>query len=313
MLWNAIDNFMELRLTTDTSRAGYRSRLGAWFRHLDVVWGAEPDAARVLAATGTDFENFVKSLRKRRGQKPRSVGISESVSDRTIYSYKAAVKSMYQFLIRKRFLQFNPVDEADIKLLPYRNKKRPTTLIPFDKVQAMIHAVELQSTRYRDRAYIALSFASGVRRGEIHNLKIGNVKRNKDGDLHLWLQGTKNGEDEDQAVAPFAWPHIEKYLEQRRHEGARDADYLFASRDGSQLGYHTLYQRFKRICELVGLDPRQYSPHSTRATGITKLLDDGVPHREVQAFSRHSSIQMVELYDKRFLGVSNSPAKGLNF
>jgi integrase len=55
------------------------------------------------------------------------------------------------------------------------------------------------------------------------------------------------------------------------------------------------------------------SPHSARATAITKLLADGLPHRLVQEFSRHSSIQMVELYDKRRVGVEDNPGAKLKF
>ncbi len=55
------------------------------------------------------------------------------------------------------------------------------------------------------------------------------------------------------------------------------------------------------------------SPHSARATAITKLLDSGFSHRDVQEFSRHASVQMVEIYDKRRLQVDESPAKKLEF
>lgn len=64
---------------------------------------------------------------------------------------------------------------------------------------------------------------------------------------------------------------------------------------------HTLYGSWVRALTRAGLDPRHYTPHSARATAITKLLADGVPHREVQEFSRHSSVRMVERYDKRVL------------
>ena len=69
----------------------------------------------------------------------------------------------------------------------------------------------------------------------------------------------------------------------------------------------------KEYCECVGLDPDQYSPHSARATGITKMLEQGIPHRQVQEFSRHSSVRMVELYDKRRIQIDHNPAKVLEY
>ena len=55
------------------------------------------------------------------------------------------------------------------------------------------------------------------------------------------------------------------------------------------------------------------SPHSARATAITKLLSDGFSHREVQEFSRHASIQMVEVYDKRRISIDDNPASDLDY
>jgi integrase len=71
-----------------------------------------------------------------------------------------------------------------------------------------------------------------------------------------------------------------------------------------------LYLLFKQYCMAAGAG-MYVTPHSARATAITKLLSDGVPHRVVQEFSRHASIQMVEWYDKRRFDVEQSPAKGL--
>ena len=60
-------------------------------------------------------------------------------------------------------------------------------------------------------------------------------------------------------------------------------------------------------------DAASTGAHSARATAITRLLAEGIPHREVQEFSRHASIQMVELYDKRRIGVDKNPGRGLDY
>jgi integrase len=74
----------------------------------------------------------------------------------------------------------------------------------------------------------------------------------------------------------------------------------------------TIYRIFKEYAAKVGLPP-DMAPHSARATAITKLLSDGMSYREVQEFSRHSSIQMVEHYDKRTWAIDKSPSKSLRF
>ncbi len=52
---------------------------------------------------------------------------------------------------------------------------------------------------------------------------------------------------------------------------------------------------------------------STRATAITKLLTDGFDHKFVQKFSRHSSTQMVDVYDKRRLDIEDKPRLKLDY
>ena len=73
-----------------------------------------------------------------------------------------------------------------------------------------------------------------------------------------------------------------------------------------------MYNLFISLSKKAGVKGT-VTPHYASATAITKILADGVPHREVQEFSRHASITMVEHYDKRRFGVDKSPAKGLKF
>ena len=73
-----------------------------------------------------------------------------------------------------------------------------------------------------------------------------------------------------------------------------------------------VYLLFKHYCQVVGAGTHA-TPHSARATAITKLLADGIPHRQVQEFSRHASIQMVEWYDKRRFSVDENAGVGLEY
>lgn len=312
-LWKLIDNFLELKLNTKHSRDGYLSRFKEWCRFLGGIWGTDTAAELIRNATGEHVENYIKLLRKRTGQNSRTPGVPNTVSDSTIDNKLTAITSIYNYLVRKDFTPHNPVYKAEFSLKPKRYRKRPTSMIPYEKVEEMIYSIDIDKTCFRDRAYIALSFGAGLRRGEIHQLRVGNVKWAQNGNMYVVLTGTKNNIDENQAVAPFAHMHINQYLEQRRYERATENDFLFAKPNGDQLNYYTLYHRFRSALLRVGLCVKQHSPHSTRATGITKLLDDGLSHRQVQEFSRHASVEMVEVYDKRRRCLVSNPANNLKF
>jgi integrase len=194
-------------------------------------------------------------------------------------------------------------------------------MISFDLVMSIVTAPDAQSPKgVRDRAILALLFGGALRRSELTQLRIGDVRQSSNGTSFLYLRSTKAKVDAQQALPKWSVTYLLAHLEQRRAEGGSEHDYLFVGYTGqggkvpsstaiSDVG---VYQLFKNYCSAVGAGP-YVTPHSARATAITKLLTDGIPHREVQAFSRHASIQMVEHYDKRRFDVEKSPAKGLTF
>jgi integrase len=124
----------------------------------------------------------------------------------------------------------------------------------------------------------------------------------------------------EQAVPKWAANHLWSLIEERKKEGAKDADYVFLgytgrggqTRSDKPISDTGVYLLFKHYCQVVGVGTHA-TPHSARATAITKLLADGIPHRQVQEFSRHASIQMVEWYDKRRFSVDENVGVGLEY
>lgn len=86
--------------------------------------------------------------------------------------------------------------------------------------------------------------------------------------------------------------------------GAARTDLLFPL---SRVG---LWKIIKKRSAEIG---ENFSPHDLRAAAITDMLDGGVSHREVQIFSRHKSVQMVELYDRRRRDLKDAPQKNFPF
>lgn len=200
-------------------------------------------------------------------------------------------------------------------------RKRPTQMIDFELVMEIVCAPPSDTAKgRRDRAILATLFGGGLRRGEVVALRIGDVKRTPSGTTYLYLRHTKAKKDAEQALPTWAANHLWELIHDRKKNGATDADFLFVGFSGKggtavttkPMSDTGVYLLFKQYCMAAGAGSHA-TPHSARATAITKLLADGIPHREVQEFSRHSSIQMVEWYDKRRFGVEDSPAKDLSY
>ena len=339
-LWVRLEAFLAMRApkTYET----YLGVLREWSRFLGAELGTPSAADRLTSATDLHAMAYLKWLAQRPGHRPRGrtsrantaalqthtaarkkkTGLEFEQSNATIHKKVAALRRIYRMLLSANFLSENPFDTDRVKPPPRDSgRKRPTEMVPFDRVLALIQQAEGPTPKQaQDRAILSCLFGGGLRRSEILALRVGDVRRTAKGTRFLYLRATKAGKDAEQALPPWAAAAIEKHLENRIAQEAQEGDPLFTSFRGrggitpsgrgiSASGVHKL---FKLYCRAAGLGDR-YSPHSARATAITRLLDAGIPHREVQEFSRHSSIQMVEVYDKRRIGIEQNPAKKLSY
>jgi len=216
----------------------------------------------------------------------------------------------------------NPFDGDRVPPPPKdAGRKRPTEMIDFSKVMEIVAAADDSTPKgLRDKAILSAFFGGGLRRSEVIGLRVGDIRRSPAGTCYLYLRSTKAKKDAQQALPDWAALVVEKLAAARKAAGASEADHLFVGFSGPGGKIETnrpispvgLYELFKTYCLRAGAG-EFVSPHSARATAITRLLAEGIPHRQVQEFSRHSSIQMVELYDKRRLGVDQNPGKGLKY
>jgi integrase/recombinase XerD len=191
-------------------------------------------------------------------------------------------------------------------------------MVKFEQVRAMLGAPNVAVPKgIRDRAILSIMFGAGMRVGEILELRLSDVKHTELGTMVLELRATKAGKDARQPLPFWAQSAVHELYMLRLDQGAAPTDYLVNSYEHttptqaamSPQGVHKLFMSYARK---AGVDA-YVTPHSARATAITKLLADGKSHREVMEFSRHSSVVMVEGYDKQVRGVEENPGLDLEF
>ena len=346
-VWLRISAFFSLK--SPATRVTYSGIVTEWCRFLGAEPGTNKSAALLLGATDLHAIAYRKFLETKPGEKPRyqsgpapakvttraiaksagqarakkKDGLDATQSNATIAKKFAALRRIYRMLMASNVgLSENPF-EADRVPPPPKDagRKRPTQMIDFDLVMDIINLPDVSMPKgRRDRALLAVLFGGGLRRSEVVAIRIADVRRTSSGTTYLYLRHTKAKRDAEQALPPWAAEPVWELIRERKTSGAGDADYVFVGFTGRAGATVTtkpmsdtgLYLLFKQYCMAAGAGSFA-TPHSARATAITKLLTDGIPHREVQEFSRHSSIQMVEWYDKRRFDVEQSPAKGLSF
>lgn len=344
-MWLRISAFLSLK--SPATRVTYSGIISEWCRFLGTEPGTNASAAKIVAATDLHAIAFRKYLEGMPGERPRfqssmprsaskeilisrrdgrgkkKDGLESTQSNATIHKKFAALRRIYRMLVASNVgITENPF-EADRVPPPPKDagRKRPTQMIDFDLVMEIISAPDPATAKgRRDRALLALLFGAGLRRSEVVSLRVGDVRRTSTGTTYLYLRHTKAKRDAEQAVPDWTARFLSDWIKDRQAQNASDGDHLFIGFSGQggkaptdrKMSDTGLYLIFKQYCLAAGAGA-YVTPHSARATAITKLLSDGVPHRVVQEFSRHASIQMVEWYDKRRFDVEQSPAKGLSY
>lgn len=317
-----------------TTQRTYVSIIKEYSAFLGAAAGTKASAELISIAAPVHALAYVQQLKRQRGQTPRMSRLarragkppptsgSSTHSPATIAKKIMCLRKLYEVLIAHGC--YDKANPFSPHLVPVPNpkggRKRDTEALDFKEVPIVIDAIDDGPRAARDRAILCALFGGGLRRGEVVKLVVGDVARTHAGTTYLSLRNTKDGGDHQQALPEWAADAVWQLVEERLESGAAHDDPLFVTwtgRGGSiatdrPMSDASVYLIFRRACDAAGLSGA-YTPHSARATAITKLLADGTPHREVQEFSRHKSVQMVEWYDKRRFGVDKSPAKGLNF
>ena len=343
-VWLRLSGFLSLR--SPKTQETYLGIVREWCRFLGHEPGTSACAAALLSARDIQAIAYRSWLERRPGEKPRiqraelsssreiaasrpgirqrkKDGLEHTMSNATIAKKFAALRRIYRMLISSGLHPHENPFDSDVVPAPPKDsgRKRPTEMLDFSDVKRLIElADEMTPKGLRDKAILSVLFGGALRRSEAAMLRIGDVRHSSSGTLYLYLRATKAKKDARQALPAWAAATVSRLLAARRKENAADGDFLFISYTGKGGSVPTrdpitgsgIYKLFCHYCHAAGLGD-SLTPHSARATAITKLLADGIPHREVQEFSRHSSIQMVELYDKRRIGVDQNPAKKLDY
>lgn len=345
LVWQRIAAFLSSR-SSNTQRT-YKGILEEWVKFL----GAEPYSAEsaqaLLSVSETRVAAYQHWLKKQPGIAPKLKsssaatptttavavvnnskaeprdGLQTSLANSTIIKKFAALRRIYRMLVSADIgLTKNPFGSDNIALpSKHTGEKRPTAMIPFHEVEKILAVPGKETAKARrDSAILALLFGCGLRRSEICSIRVGDLKQSVAGTPYVHLRNTKGKRDADQPIPEWALSKVQEVLQDRESAGAQPGDFLFVSFRGpagltptsKPISSAGLYELFKNYCGLAGVSV-DAAPHAARATAITKLLADGLSHREVQEFSRHASVQMVEVYDKRHFGVDKNPGKKIKF
>jgi integrase/recombinase XerC len=205
----------------------------------------------------------------------------------------STLRSFYRFLVRERLAPGNP---ARTVASPRKPKRLPQVL-PEEEAAALVEA-PLRTDgplALRDRAFLELLYASGLRVSELTGLDVAHV------DLAERLVRVL-GKRRKERIVPFgssAAEALRRYLDAgrpglaSRSRGGRGA--LFLNARGGRLSTRSVARRIARWVLVAGL-PRHVHPHVLRHSFATHLLGNGADLRGIQELLGHASLSTTQRY-----------------
>lgn len=241
----------------------------------------------------------------------------QSYCPKTVIRKLAAITSYCAFLIEKGLMSANPT--AHIKR-PKDEVITATNDLSDDQVKTVIDSVDLsKKSGPLHKAILVLLFSTGMRKGELINLKFENYQEHQGLKIIQFLG--KRGKVSRVPLHPIAICHLEHYLQYMKSKGQQleNGDYLFQG-----LGNNTNSQTNKKLqatsidyiikyhCRKVGITAN-ITPHSARATVIGSLLESGCDLYKVSQLVNHSNVKTTQGYDKRKKNLVDSPVFKLKY
>ncbi len=280
--------------------ATFEQAAEAFLRHLD---DSRHYSAHTLRAYARDLEGFAEFLRGSPGGLDAArvsrldirawlARLGESgASKRTIARKLSSLRSLYRFLLARRYVDTDPC--AGIRTP--RFARHLPKFLGEEAVSGLLQAPQgLDLMAARDRAILEVLYGSGLRVGELVSLNVRDIDR-------IGEVVKARGKGKKERIAPIgrhAARAVEEYLAARRRTPGlveQEPEALFLNRFGRRLSARSVSRILKKYLLMAGLPP-DASPHALRHSFATHLLDRGADLRSVQELLGHENLSTTQVY-----------------
>ncbi|GGM23328.1 tyrosine recombinase XerD [Micromonospora sonchi] len=288
------------RRLSDHTRDAYRRDVAGWLawcadRHLDP-----------LRANFLHVNEYGRAL-----ESGRSARTGRPLTPATVARKLSALSSWYDFLVKLRALDTNPVAGAD---RPHIDRDHSATVgLTPDEVDALLAATEADTgpTAARNRAAIALLADLGLRVGELVALDLTDLGAER-GHRSVRFVG-KGGKPRRRALTPSTAYAVDAYLAERAtRQGVPVAQLtgaLLVTASGARLDRHSVFRLVRRLARDAGIPAwARLSPHSLRHAFATTARAEGVPLEDVQDAMGHADPRTTRRYDRDRHNLDRDPA-----
>jgi integrase/recombinase XerC len=208
------------------------------------------------------------------------------LSRSSIARHLSAMRSWFKYLMREAVVDANP---ARTVATPKREKHLPSVLQPSDVALLLEQPDTSTPLGARDRAFLELLYASGLRIAELVGIDIDDVE------LRARLVKVR-GKGAKERIVPFgskAEEALRAWLSVR--EAPPEEEAMFVNYRGERITQRSVRRLFDGYVRDAALRAG-ISPHTMRHSFATHLLNAGADLRAIQELLGHASLSTTQKY-----------------
>jgi site-specific recombinase XerD len=238
------------------------------------------------------IEKYILYLKNYTSQRKRPL------SERSIILEVITLRGFFSYLFSQEVILLDPMENIPLKKQGEYGKR---TIFSREDIQELLEEIPAKTPAgQRDRAFFELMYSSGLRGGELLDLKKGDLQLQE---RMIYIRNGKGGKSRTVPFSEVAALFLTRYLTEGREKllkfirGKKGREYMFLSPNG-RCSHSMMRQRFVNYLELCALEEKNYTMHSIRHATATHLLEEGAGVRYVQELLGHESLATTQIYTR---------------
>lgn len=216
----------------------------------------------------------------------------EGKSKSTVSRKIASIRCFYQFLINTGRVQKDPT--LSIKS-PKQERKMPETLSQ-EEVKRLLSSPDTNTVKgLRDKAILELMYGSGLKVGEVVELKLEDVNLN--------MEYIRCGDELHGAryipLGKRSKMDTEEYLKYGRHVLEKwDRETLFLNLRGEKLTRQGLWKLIKQYAAIAKIE-KNINPLTLRHSFAIHMMENGADIKSIQELLGHMDLSTTQIYQSK--------------
>jgi integrase/recombinase XerC/integrase/recombinase XerD len=213
---------------------------------------------------------------------------TELLSASTVHGHVRTLRAFFSWLVTEGLIAYNVTND----LKPPKVPRKVVSTLSDEEIRAILSTFRVTSpSEARNQTIFMLLLDSGLRIGELVNLKIEDIQMNE-GLMKVMGKGKK------ERIVPIgnnAQRALQRYLFRYRPEPThKGLDNVFLSINGKPLTENSIKLMFTRLAQRAGVN--RLHAHLCRHTFATRFLINGGDVFSLQQILGHSTLEMVRHY-----------------